>query len=145
MSQQHPESCESIMAMTNRLRLKRLLMLIALTSLGSTGILAGQQRQSGPMFGRVVDVVGATIRGASVYVRKTTSSDADVKLLAHTDINGDFTLELPDGGYDVLVTAPGFNASVKTMGIVHGKPNRFQWKLRPHDCSFPGMNCDTVQ
>jgi len=133
------------MAMTNRLQLKRLATVIVLTSLGSTAVLVGQQRQSGRMTGRVVDVVGAKVNGASVYVRKNTSSDADVKLLAHTDINGDFTLELPDGGYDVLVTAPGFDASVKTMAIVLGKPSRFQWKLRPHDCSFPGMNCDTFR
>jgi hypothetical protein len=72
-------------------------------------------------------------------------SDADVKLLTHTDINGDFTLNLPDGGYDVLVTSPGFDASVRTVAIVHGKPSRFQWKLKPHDCSFPGTNCDTFQ
>ena len=68
-----------------------------------------------------------------------------MKLLTHTDIKGDFTLDLPDGGYDVLVTSPGFAASVKTIGVTSEAPRGLHWKLNVLDCSFPGMNCDTVQ
>ena len=127
------------------LQLRRFVMVAALASLGLTSVLNGQVSQTGRMLGHVVDVAGASIKGASIFVRRDMPSDADVKLLTHTDINGDFTLNLPDGGYDVLVTSPGFDASVRTVAIVHGKPSRFQWKLKPHDCSFPGTNCDTFQ
>jgi hypothetical protein len=127
------------------LQLRRLVMVATLTSLGSTAVLTGRVSLTGRMIGHVVDVAGGSIGGANIYVRKDMPSDADVKLLTHTDTNGDFTLNLPDGGYDVLVTSPGFDASVKTVAIVHGKPSKFQWELKPHSCSFPGMNCDTFQ
>jgi hypothetical protein len=121
------------------------LIVIALTSYGPSAVLTGQQPQIGQITGHVVDVVGATIKGASVFVRKNAPSEADVRLLTHTDINGNFKLDLPDGGYDVLVTSPGFAASVETIAVTHGKPRKFQWKLKTLDCSFPGMNCDTFQ
>ena len=65
-----------------------------------------------------------------------------MRLLTHTDINGDFTLALPEGGYDILVTSPGFVAAVETLPVFAGKTKKGQWRL---DCSFPGMNCDTFQ
>jgi hypothetical protein len=45
--------------------------------------------------GHVVDAVGATIKEASVFVRKNSPSEDSVKLVAHTDIHGDFLLLLP--------------------------------------------------
>lgn len=133
------------MGMMDRFQFKHAVIAVVLLGFGSSAVFSGQQRQSGHMIGHVVDSVGATIKGASVYVRGNTSSDAEVKLLTHTDINGVFTLELPDGGYDVLVTSPGFNAGVETVAISHGKPSKHQWTLKANDCSFPGMNCDTFQ
>ena len=125
--------------------LERALIMIALVSFEPVSVLSGQQAQAGRITGHVVDVVGATINDASVFVREHTASDADMKLLTHTDIKGDFTLDLPDGGYDVLVTSPGFAASVKTIGVTSEAPRGLHWKLNVLDCSFPGMNCDTVQ
>ena len=92
-----------------------------------------------------VDTVGATIKGASVFVRRNTPPENDVKLLEHTDIHGDFRLVLPQGGYDVLVTSPGFAAWVETVPVLAGKTKKIQWRLKSLDCSFPGMNCDTFQ
>jgi hypothetical protein len=131
--------------MMSWLLFRRWIFVIALITLWQSRALSGQPTQTGRINGRVVDIVGATIKGASIFVRKTTPSDSDVKLLTHTNIKGDFTLELPDGGYDILVTSPGFAASVETVAIVHGKPSKFQWKLKPLNCSFPGMNCDAFQ
>ena len=125
--------------------LERALIMIALVSFEPVSILSGQQAQTGRITGHVVDVVGATIKDASVFVREHTASDADRKLLTHTDIKGEFMLDLPDGGYDVLVTSPGFAASVKTIGVTSGAPRRIHWKQNVLDCSFPGMNCDKVQ
>lgn len=65
--------------------------------------------------------------------------------MAHTDINGNFKLVLPVGGYDVLVTAPGFASGVETVAVPAGKTKKTGWKLKVLDCSFPGMNCDTFQ
>ena len=65
--------------------------------------------------------------------------------VAHTDIHGDFVLVLPEGGYDILVTSPGFVAEVKTLPVLPGKTKKAQWKLEVLDCDFPGMNCDTFQ
>jgi hypothetical protein len=103
--------------------LERALIMIALVSFEPVSILSGQQAQTGRITGHV-DVVGATIKDASVFVREHTASDTDRKLLTHTDIKGDFMLDLPDGGYDVLVTSPGFAASVKTIGVTSRAPRQ---------------------
>ena len=131
--------------MIDRFPFRHTVIAVVLLGVGSSAAFSGQRRQSGGMTGGVVDTMGATIKGASVYVRENISSDAEVKLLTHTDSAGAFTLELPDGGYDVLVTSPGFDASVKTVAISRGRPSKYQWTLKAHDCSFPGMNCDTFQ
>lgn len=105
----------------------------------------GQQPKTGQVSGHVVDVVGATIKEASVFVRRNIPAEENVRLLTHTDINGDFTLVLPEGGYDILVTSPGFVAAVETLPVLAGKTKKAQWRLKILDCSFPGMNCDTFQ
>ena len=120
-------------------------LMIALVWVVSATHSLAQQPKTGQISGHVVDVVGATIKGASVFVRRHIPSDENVKLVMHTDIHGDFKLVLPEGGYDVLVTSPGFAAGVETVPVSAGKEKRVQWKLRPLDCSFPGMNCDTFQ
>ena len=106
---------------------------------------SAQKPKTGQVSGHVVDVVGATIKGASVFVRKNTPSEDNVRLVTHTDINGDFILLLPEGGYDVLLTSPGFVAGVKTIPTFSGKTRKTQWILNVLGCDFPGMNCDTVQ
>jgi hypothetical protein len=125
-----------------RIRVCARLMVALVCVVNSTHSLA-QQPKTGQISGHVVDVVGATIKGASVFVRRHMPSEENVKLLLHTDINGDFKLVLPEGGYDVLVTSPGFVAGVETVPVSAGKTRKVQWKLKPLDCSFPGMNCDT--
>jgi hypothetical protein len=106
---------------------------------------SAQQHPSGQISGHVVDVVGATIRGASVYVRRNSPPDDEIRLLTHTDIRGDFKLELPEGGYDVLVTSPGFAANVETIPVSAKQTRQVRWQLKALNCNFPGMNCDTFQ
>jgi len=120
------------------------LMVALVCVVNSTHSLA-QRPKTGQISGHVVDVVGATITGASVFVRRHIHSEENIKLLVHTDVHGDFKLVLPEGGYDVLVTSPGFAAGVETVPVSAGKEKSVQWKLRSLDCSFPGMNCDTFQ
>ena len=105
---------------------------------------SAQRPATGRISGHVVDSVGATISGASIFVHKHLSED-NVKLVAHTDGNGDFMLALPEGGYDVLVTSPAFVAEVETIGVVSGRTRKTQWKIKVVGCNFPGMNCDTFQ
>ena len=106
---------------------------------------SAQQPKTGQISGHVVDAVGATIKGASVFVRRNIPPELNVRLLMHTDIHGDFKLVLPEGGYDVLVTSPGFAAGVETVPVLAGRTRKVQWKLKSLGCSFPGMNCDTFQ
>jgi hypothetical protein len=105
----------------------------------------GQGPQTGHITGHVVDAVGASIKGASVFVRRNTPSADEIKLLTHTDVNGDFTLLLPEGGYDVLVASPGFAANVQTVATTDRKSRTLLWRLKVLDCTFPGMNCDTFR
>jgi Carboxypeptidase regulatory-like domain len=124
---------------------KRYVIPIMMVCFGILAHSSAQQPKTGQISGHVVDVVGATIKGASVFIRRNTPPDEKVELLTHTDIHGDFTLVLPEGGYDVLVTSPGFAANVETVPVFAGKTKKVQWKLKVLNCNFPGMNCDTFQ
>ena len=101
--------------------------------------------KQGHIHGSVLDEVGATISGASVYVHNVKALGEDIKLATHTDVHGVFDLVLPEGGYDVLVVSPSFSASVKSVPVREGKTARIEYKLKVLDCSFPSMNCDTFQ
>ena len=57
----------------------------------------GQKARTGSISGHVVDSVGATIKGATIFVHKQASSETALEVAAHTDIKGNFTLELPEG------------------------------------------------
>ncbi len=123
----------------------RACLTIAVVCVVNAGHLSAQQPKTGQITGHVVDTVGATIGGASVFVHKNAPPDENVRLVTHTDIHGDFKLMLPAGGYDIFVTSPGFVAGARTVPAVAGKTKETQWKLKVLDCSFPGMNCDTFQ
>jgi hypothetical protein len=66
---------------------------------------SAQGPTTGQISGHVVDSGGATIKGASVFVRRNSPSEDNVRLVAHTDIHGDFLLLLPKGGYDAGMTS----------------------------------------
>jgi Carboxypeptidase regulatory-like domain len=104
-----------------------------------------QKTRTGSISGHVVDSVGATIKGATIFVHKHASSEAALEVAGHTDIKGNFTLELPEGGYDVLVTASGFMAGVQTVPVRPGKAKSVTWALKALGCDFPTMNCDTFR
>jgi hypothetical protein len=80
--------------------------------------------------------VGATIK-VEGSVRRNIPPEENVRLLMRTDIHGDFKLVLPEGGYEILVTSPGFAAGVKTVPVLAGTTKKVQWKLKPLDCSSP--------
>jgi len=120
------------------------ILVVLVCALGVVPSLA-QQTETKQISGQVVDPVGAIISKANVFVRKNTfQSEEDVRLLGHTDIHGDFKLVLPEGGYDILVTSPGFASGFQTVPVWAGKKKKIEWKLRPLDCNFPGVNCDPV-
>jgi len=119
--------------------------LAVLAFVATCPVLSAQSPKTGQVTGTVVDELGATIARASVFVHRNDATDEDSKLMTHTDLNGNFTLKLPEGGYDVLVTCPGFSARVETIAVLAHKHRRTEWKLKWMGCNFPGANCDTVQ
>lgn len=106
--------------------------------------LLAQQPKGGRVSGHVVDEVGATIKDASVLVRKRSPSDDSARVMTHTDVKGDFTLDLQEGAYDVLVAPPSFVTAVQTIAVSAGKTRKTLWKLTVLSCDFPGMNCDSA-
>jgi hypothetical protein len=103
------------------------------------------QTSSGQISGHVVDTVGAFIPRASIFVRAYSSADEKITLADHTDSNGNFTLALPPGAYDILVTSIGFQSKLQIVILESGKTTKMRWKLIAHKCDFPGVNCDTFQ
>jgi len=139
------EIAENIVGMKNRHINRHIAAAVICFGLMMISTSFAQPPATGQIRGHVVDTEGATIKGANVFVRKSSPSEDNVRLVAHTDTHGDFVLFLPKGGYDVLVTSAGFAAGVETIPIFPGKTRKVQWKLRVLDCDFPGMNCDTFQ
>jgi len=106
-------------------------LMVAVICVVNPGRSLTQQPKVGQISGHVADVVGATIKGASVYIRRSIPPEEDVRLAVHTDVHGDFKLVLPEGGYDVLVTSPGFAAEVETVPVLAGRTKETRWKLKP--------------
>jgi hypothetical protein len=125
-----------------------LIFAVAMSGIGVVGAslrTPAEELQPVRIDGHVADAVGAAIGSADIFVRRNTPPEAVVKLMTHTDKNGDFTLRVLTGGYDILVTAPGFASSVKTVAAISGKANKTTWKLTALPCDIPGMNCDQVR
>jgi len=103
------------------------------------------QPKTGQITGHVTDVKGAAISNASVYVRGNTPPAEKVELVTHTNRDGDFTLSLPAGAYDVLITERPFESKVQTILVKPDKTRATQWKLAlaAEMCDFPGAICDT--
>lgn len=139
------DRCESIAGMNDWRMSKRIAIAVIFFGLMMIEPSSSQRPASGQISGHVVDTVGATIKGANVFLHKRSLLEDSVSLVAHTDIHGDFVLLLPEGGYDVLITSPAFVAEVQTIPVFPGKTRKVQWKLKALDCDFPGMNCDTFQ
>jgi hypothetical protein len=123
--------------------LRVLVVLAAFVALYLPGASEAQEPPLGRINGHVIDPMGAAVPDAKVFIHKSSPSDDNVRLVAHTDSTGYFTISLPEGGYDVLVTAPGFAAAVNTLSVIGGRSAKVDWKLKVLDCNFPDMNCDT--
>ena len=106
---------------------------------------ATQRAKAGQIRGHVADIAGAVITKASVFVRRSLPPEDSVRLVTKTDAKGDFAFVLPEGGYDVLVTYPGFLAAVQTVPVLDGKTRKTEWKLKPIPCGLPGTVCDTFE
>jgi len=104
--------------------------------------ISAQQTKVGTISGRIVDVSGAAIGSANVFVHNRTWPD-DMKLAIRTDKNGGFHLGLPEGIYDILVVSPGFFAQAETVPVWSGKVKVIAWRMKILPCDFPSMNCDT--
>ncbi|HXE08235.1 MAG TPA: carboxypeptidase-like regulatory domain-containing protein [Acidobacteriaceae bacterium] len=104
-----------------------------------------QQPKTGQITGHVSDPVGAVIGNAGIYVRGNAPPSEKVELVGHTDRFGNFTLRLPAGAFDIVITALGFESKVQTILVKPDKTTATQWKLTipKESCDFPGMNCDT--
>jgi hypothetical protein len=100
---------------------------------------------TGQISGRILDSSGAVVGGASIFVHRTDSVDDKISIVAHTNSSGEFAVDLPEGGYDVLVTARGFKGGLKTVPVWNGKKATFELRLKAMDCNFPRVNCDTFQ
>ncbi len=55
----------------------------------------------------------------------------------HTDIHGDFKLVLPEGGYDVFVTSPGFAAGSRDGSCLVQKNKKGTVEAKTFGLQFP--------
>jgi hypothetical protein len=109
---------------------------------GTAFIALGQKVSDGELRGHVVDVSGAVIPNARIYLHRVGPFEEDIRLAAKADNQGDFKLDLSEGGYDVLVSSPGFSSKFVEVSVLSRKTRRLEIKLAPLGCDIPGMNCD---
>lgn len=71
-------------------------------------------QQTFPLKGRIVDEHGKGIEGVTLIIRENSRK-------AKTDVNGDFTINLPTGKYTLLCTSIGFKKIEKSVDVTKGE------------------------
>ena len=94
---------------------------------------------------RVTDTAGAVIPSANVFTRRVEGNNNEFRLAGHTNPSGVFEAALAEGGYDVIVTSPGFASELRQVGVTDRPGRLLVWKLKPLPCDLPSVNCDTIQ
>jgi hypothetical protein len=95
---------------------------------------------TGKLAGTVLDKTNAlALPGAPVEVIGTDK-------LAHTDLDGRFSIQLPPGGYQLKVTLSGYRESVvPTLQVVTGQTTRVDVVLAPENLGFTETVTVTAQ
>ena len=104
-----------------------------------------QQAKLGQIHGNVADQLGAVIARSNVFVHAYAKTADKIELATTTDLKGNFTLTLPEGAYDVVVTSSGFKSVLKTVVVRAGKTSEVRLTLQAQPCDFPTVYCDTFQ
>ena len=89
--------------------------------------------------GTITDPTGAVIEGASVAIRWDSAGHAlglksnegtNAEIKTTTDKLGHFSLELPQGFYDVFVSGMAFSPSCVKVRLLTGRSTKRSFKLR---------------
>jgi hypothetical protein len=96
-------------------------------------VIQAASREVGPatvtLSGIVVDLAeGVPIPYAHIWIHEQTGK---VSFATQPDSTGQFTIQLPEGYYDVLVGAPGFAPFCKKIWIKSGSPIKLKVSLEP--------------
>jgi hypothetical protein len=85
---------------------------------------------SGTIYGTVTDPTGKPVTGATVTATLATTGSTPYTVNTTTDINGQYTLTVPGGTYNVTATAAGFaSASQANVVVVAGAGTLLNLKL----------------
>jgi iron complex outermembrane recepter protein len=103
-------------------RLARLTLFTLLLFPADRPLTAAPQTPTARLTGRVTDQQGQPLAGARVTARPTAlpnnnQSQANSGAFAVTESNGNFTLSLPEGRYQMVVAASGFRAEQREVAI----------------------------
>jgi len=101
-------------------------------------LLAAVSARAATLSGTVRDSQGAVIAGAHVVVHWDPSGSNYLKdniginqdIVATTDSNGRFSVDLPPGFYDVLVTAMAFTPHCDKVRVKEKEPRTYEVKLK---------------
>jgi hypothetical protein len=104
-----------------------------------------QQPKTGQIHGHVADQLGAVIARSNVFLHAYAKAADKMELATTTDQEGDFTLTLPEGAYDLVVTSSGFKSALQTVVVHAGKMSKVRLILQVQPCDFPSVNCDPFQ
>ncbi len=113
-----------------------LVWVVAPTVLCITSICSANAADSGTLKGTVVDPTGAVVGGALVIIEHwdfdpvTRHMTARPEAPMYTDQDGRFSVELPVGDYDVLVSTAVFSPIAKKIRVKTGRETVLRLKLK---------------
>ena len=106
-------------------------------------IASGQSIETATLTGSVHDPSGAVIGGAVVRVRRVSSAktpSAESNRSLSTNINGEFSIELAPGRYEVCADASGFRQDCQKLEMVAGQEISYRTSLSVGYCSGCGAS-----
>jgi catecholate siderophore receptor len=93
----------------------RSLLLLGLSAILSIQVLGQVTDQKTQLNGKVLDQNRAAIQGADIWISKAGLPSAT----AVTDRNGEFSVALAPGEYQVRISAEGFSETIETINLQH--------------------------
>jgi carboxypeptidase family protein len=115
--------------------LQRLCLIVATLVCLSEVVAHAKTSAMGTLKGVVTDPNGVPFGGPLVRIVYSglthKRQPAEKEMVAHTDANGQFTVKLAPGIYDLFVSQPGFLPVAEQVKLETGKETVFDPKLKP--------------
>ena len=107
----------------------RVALLSALLSIAANVSLAQVKQEAPSLSGTVLNAIdGSPFKNVRIWI---FDEYADTQFVAHPDKTGNYSIQLPEGYYFVLIGTGGYIPACKSIWVLPGKPIKYSVRLSP--------------